>query len=126
MKQILSFLILIVSIIGCLKADAITYEEALNQQKPVAILVYADWADNLSPIKQAFYNAEIKYGSQYNFVYLNIANSETKLFNKTYHIYPNLPYVLLFKDRGRISRYLQSGCVLDNACFTGKLDVFAN
>ena len=62
----------------------------------------------------------------YNFVYLDIASEDTKLFNQKYHIYPNLPYVLLFKDRGRISRYLQKNCINDEACFTEKLNFFAN
>ena len=126
MKKILFYLFLFLGATGLLKVEAMTYEEALNQPKPIAILVYADWADNISQVHQAFNNAASQYDSKYNFVFLNIANPDTKIFNKTYHIYPNLPYVLLFKDRGRISRYLQSGCILDNACFTGKLDVFAN
>ena len=50
----------------------------------------------------------------------------TKEFNKKFHIYPNLPYVLLFKDGGRVSRYLQQTCILDDACFSERLNMFTN
>lgn len=109
-----------------LSAKALTYEDAINQQKPVALLIYADWADDAQKVFQAFTTKSQQYGDRYNFVPMNIASEQTKAFNKTYHIYPGLPYVLLFKDRGRISRYLKKDCILDNACFNERLDLFNN
>ena len=127
MKKILSTLFLLTVILfNALPSKAITYKEASESNKPMAILVYASWVDNLEDIKKAFSNMENKYSQSYNFVYLGIASEDTKLFNQKYHIYPNLPYVLLFKDRGRISRYLQKNCINDEACFTEKLNFFAN
>ena len=115
MKKILSTLFLLTVILfNALPSKAITYKEATESNKPMAILVYASWVDNLED------------SQSYNFVYLDIASEDTKLFNQKYHIYPNLPYVLLFKDRGRISRYLQKNCINDEACFTEKLNFFAN
>ena len=105
---------------------AITFKEAMNQNKPIVILVYADWADDVQPALQKMTDLERKYSNKYNFVTMNIANEQTKEFNKNYHIYPGLPYILLFKDNGRISRYLQKSCVLDSSCVSDKMDVFAN
>ena len=113
-------------LISAKSVSAMTYEEALSAPKPIALLVYASWADDLAAVQQA-YNSMIKqYGEQYNFVPLDIASNDAKVFNKTYHIYPNLPYVLLFKDRGKISRYLQKNCILDQACFSERLKMFLN
>lgn len=127
MKKFLSLLFLLaVMLMSPLSAHALKYEEAISQSKPMAILVYAPWADNQQACMQAFKAMEQQYGAQYNFVLLNIATADAKAFNKTYHIYPNLPYVLLFRDRGKISRYLKSDCVMNNSCFTDKLNLFIN
>ena len=127
MKKFLSLLFLLtVMLMSPLSAYALKYEEAINQSKPMAILVYAPWADNQQTCMQAFKAMEQQYAAQYNFVLINIATADAKAFNKTYHIYPNLPYVLLFKDRGKISRYLKADCVMNNTCFTDKLNLFIN
>lgn len=105
-------------------ANAMKYEESLSSSKPSAMLIYADWADGLAPVMQNFTAMEQQYGDRYNFVRLNIASSDTKAFNQKYHIYPNLPYVLLFRDGGKVSRYLQKNCINDTACFTERLDFF--
>lgn len=127
MKKFLTFLFLVsVMVFGAQSAKAMKYDEAMAQSKPMAILVYADWADSASTALQVFKSLEQKYNAQYNFVPLNIATADAKSFNKTYHIYPNMPYVLLFKDRGKISRYLQQNCAIDSACFEGKLKMFIN
>lgn len=127
MKKLLSLLVLLT--ILCFnqqQSKALTYKEATESSKPMALLIYADWVENIAKIKQSFSEMENKYGKTYNFVMLNIASEDTKYFNEKYHIYPNLPYVLLFKDRGKISRYLQKNCVEDAACFSEKLDFFVN
>lgn len=126
MKKLLLTLTLLIALISLQKAQAITYEEAINLQKPMAILVYADWADDIDKVKSAFSSIEKNYSESYNFVYLNIANQDAKAFNKKFHIYPNLPYVLLFKDKGKISRYIQKSCVNDSACFSERLNFFLN
>ena len=102
------------------------YEDAINQSKPIAMLIYANWADEVVPSKQAFNNLAIKYANKYNFVTINIGTEEAKAFNKTYTIYADVPYLLLFKDRGRFSRYIKRDCLLNESCINGKLDIFAN
>lgn len=127
MKKVLSFLFLAtVMLLNTNAAKAMNYEEAIKDSKPMALLIYASWAGDIEKVKSTFNDLSQKYSNKYNFVALDIASSDTKLFNEKYHIYPNLPYVLLFKDRGRVSRYLQKDCAMDNSCFAQKLDMFAN
>lgn len=127
MKKVLTFLFLLtVILVNTSKANAISYEEASKDSKPMALLVYASWANDVDKAKQTFSTLAQTYSNKYNFVALDIASSDTKLFNEKFHIYPNLPYVLLFKDKGKVSRYLQKDCAIDSSCFTQKLDMFAN
>ena len=105
---------------------AISFEDAINDKKPSAVLIYADWADNIQNILQNFNQIENSYSGKYNFVRINIGREEAKEYNKSYYIYPNLPYVLLFKDRGRMSRCITLDCLQDDSCAKEKLDFFAN
>ena len=94
-------------------SNATTYTEGIKDSKPMALLIYADWADNASDMIGQFKIQEAKYGKLYNFVLLNIASADTREFNKKYHIYPNLPYVLLYKDGERFkfqnySKYIEN------------------
>ena len=127
MKKIFTILFLLTLVLFNTKsANAMKYEEAVNQSKPMALFIYADWADDADKLKQAFDAMEGRYGDKYNFVSLNIASSDAKEFNKKYTIYANLPYALLFRDRGRITRYIQKSCLLDSSCFSEKLNFFIN
>lgn len=109
-----------------LTANAMKYEEAVNQSKPLAILIYAPWADGYQNSLQAFNQMEQKYSTKYNFVRMNIATDEAKVYNQKFYIYPNLPYVILCRERGKVSRYLKNDCVKDSACFANRLDMFNN
>lgn len=125
MKKILVFLGLAMFIFMP-KANAMTFQEAMAQDKPVALLVYANWADGVNEMRQQFNNMSQTFGDRYNFVTLDIASQDTKYFNSMYHIYPNLPYVLFFKNNGKITRYLQKQCIMDTACFKERLEFFLN
>ena len=125
MKKLLSFLFLFVLLIACsLKAKALTFEEAYNDQKPMLILVYAEWADNYSSYLNTFNALEGAYGDKFNFVALDIAKADAKAFNARYHIYPNLPYMLMFRDNGKVSRYIQRDCILNESCVNSRLKSF--
>lgn len=127
MKKILSLLFLLLVIaFGTKSAEAMNYEEAVKQSKPMALLIYADWADDVSVVKQNFDVMDSKYSKTYNFVTLNIASPQMKSYNKKYQIYQNLPYVILYRDGGKISRFLPKTCARDTACFSQKLDFFVN
>ena len=127
MKKLFTCLFLLATLaIYAPKSEALTFDEAISQSKPCAVLIYADWADDVQNITLNFKSKEQQYAKKYNFVTLNIADAETKSFNKMYHIYPNLPYVLLFRDHGKVSRLLKKDCVTTDSCFTEKLNLFVN
>ena len=127
MKKLLTMLAIICAGAMCtLSTNAATYSEVISQTKPCAVLIYADWADDIQNTLSAFGTTASQNSAKYNFATLNIADEETKKFNKVYHIYPNLPYVLLFKDKGKVSRLLKRDCVESSSCFQEKLNLFAN
>ena len=103
-----------------------TFDEAFSQSssKPMLVLIYAQWADNYQTYLNNFKALEPQFGENFNFVELDIASKDTKSFNSRYHIYPNLPYVLMFRDGGKVSRYIQKSCVLDSACMAEKVKLF--
>ena len=125
MKHFLSFLSILLLLFGLtLKAKAVDFQQAIADKTPSIVLIYADWADDIDAVLGQFRGLEAEYGSRYNFVELNIASPEAKIFNKTYHIYPNLPYVLLFKDKAKTTRAVAKDCILNGECIKEKLDIF--
>ena len=127
MKKLLTSLFVLLSIL-CIfnKANAASFEEVMTQSKPCAVLIYADWADNLAAVTATYGAMEQAYSNKYNFTKINICKDEAKNFNKNFYIYQNLPYILLFKERGRMSRAITRDCILDNSCIKDKLEFFAN
>ena len=126
-EKFFTTLILLASFVSSVQsAKAISFNDALNDSKPTAVMIYAPWADNLNTTQQAFNNIGARYANTYNFVTINIANEEAKAFNQRFYIYPNLPYVLLFRSSGKVSRFLKQDCVVDEACFAERLDMFNN
>ena len=117
--------VMFISIGFCMASDT-TFSQGSAQKKPMAVYLYADWADNAQQGMVIFSQMEKKYNKKYNFITLNIADPDAKSFNKMYNIYPNLPYVLLFRDGTRFSRFINMECLSSPSCFSGKLDVFVN
>lgn len=127
MKKILATLFLFATFaVQVQTANAMSYDEAIKQSKPMVLLIYADWAEGLDKVNQNFDNAQKQYGTTYNFVKMNIASSEAKNFNKKYYFYPNLPYALLIRDGGKVSRYLQKDNINDASAFAERLKAFIN
>ena len=127
MKKILATLFLFATFaVQVQTANAMSYDEAIKQPKPMVLLIYADWAEGLDKVNQSFDNAQKQYGTTYNFVKMNIASSDAKNFNKKYYFYPNLPYALLIRDGGKVSRYLQKDNINDASAFAERLKAFIN
>lgn len=129
MKLILKslFVFLLLVFLG-LKCEAISFSDAYNQsgKKPMILLIYADWAENYMGYLNVIDTLEKKYGNSYNFVKLDIAKPEAATFNSRFSIYQNLPYILMFKDGGKISRYIQGNCAVDYSCVESKMKSFKN
>ena len=123
---LLSFLFILKTPAKIYENEGMSFEEAFNEvsRTPMLMIVYANWADNYEECLNSFRNLETKFGNTFNFVELNIASKETKAFNARFKIDQNLPYVLMFRDGGKISRYLDSQCLLNESCITSRIKSF--
>ena len=127
MKKLLGLLLTLVLFLGSsAQAERVKFDEGLAMKKPLAVLVYASWADDLDKVALQYGLYEQSYDKKYNFAYIDIATEDAKSFNKKFQIYQDLPYVLLFKDNGKITRYLKKDCIMDNGRFKQRLDFFVN
>lgn len=132
MKKILCLLFFISALfLTSLKTYAepesqIDFQQGLYDKKPMMVLLYASWADDVQPVISKFNQIKNTQGNRYNYVMLDIASSQTKSYNKVFAIMPNLPYVMLFKNKAKITRYLDKSCILDDACFAQRAASFAN
>ena len=127
MKKFFSLVFVLFLALGiCTKSSAATFEEAYAQStsKPMLTLLYATWADNYSAYLTEFRNLQAEFGDKFNYVELDIASPDAKFFNMKYHIYPNLPYVLMFRDGGKISRYIQKDCAASASCMIPRVKSF--
>lgn len=105
---------------------AISFEQAFQQAetKPMLVLIYAKWADDYTTYLQSFRKTQEEFGDKFNYVELDIASPDAKVFNSRYHIYPNLPYILMFRDGGRVSRYVPNNCAKQDSCIIPKVRSF--
>lgn len=127
MNRILKSLFLLVfAVLISIPVQALTFDEAYNQSysKPMVVLLYVDWAENVESIKQQYKTVASQLGSIYNFTAIDIAKSEAKSFNDRFNIYPKLPYAIMFRDAGKISRFIPRECVSDEKCLANKLQSF--
>lgn len=127
MKKMFNLLfVLSLVMLSAVKINAMTFEEAfsISDKKPMVVLVYAQWADNYQGFLQQFQIAEKQLSDKYNFVEMDIASKDTKAFNSRYHIYPNVPYVLMYRNSGKVSRYIDRNCAASASCMVPKLKSF--
>lgn len=121
------FSLVLILMLNTLKIQAsMTFEEAYLQsdKKPMLVILYANWADNYEMYLEKFRNIQNEFGDIFNYVELDIASNEARAFNNRYHIYPNLPYVLMFRNGGKVSRYIQRNCVSSESCMISRLKQF--
>ena len=127
MKKVAYLLLVALFLFLGVKANAsVSFEEAFSQasSKPMLVLVYAEWADNYEVFLEKFRGLEQEFGNDFNYVELDIAKPEAKSFNSRYHIYPNLPYVLMYRDGGKVSRYIQRNCAINESCMVPRIKSF--
>ena len=123
MKKLLVLLTLLLFTVD-VKA-AMTFEEAFkDSNKPMAVIVYANWATDYSEAINRFRVAGLNYINDYNFVELNIADEDAKNYTEIYPIVAKLPYIMLYRGRGKVSRYLDRNCTSDISCIESKLNMF--
>lgn len=105
-------------------ASNFTFEQGMNSKKPMVVLLYAPWSDGTVTANKNMIALKKAYGAKANFISLNIAAAETKAYNKLLPIQPNLPNIMMFKDKAKISRFIPKDCVLDYACVSKKAGSF--
>ena len=122
-KRILSVLILFLL---TLNVKAMDFQEAFAQSrvKPVAVLLYADWIDNKEYTLSVFRSVGQKFLRSYNFVELDITKNDAKFYNQRFDIFRGLPYIMMYKEGGKISRFIDSSCTNDTRCLESKLKSF--
>ncbi|MBQ4114269.1 hypothetical protein IJD34_02565 [bacterium] len=126
MKKFFVVILAFILSVNIVKAAVLPFSQGFDAtvKTPLLVLVYAQWADNSAGVLQTFRNIQNKYGTQFNYTELDIATPDAKAFNQKFHIYPNLPYILMFRDGGKVSRYIQKDCANDFACIDSKLKTF--
>ena len=127
MKKLLNILlILIIFVATAVKAQALNFESAFKEvgNKPMVVLIYAQWADNYQNYVQQFRLSKLSFGNKFNFVELDLASKDAKAYCERYHIYPKLPYIIMYRDGGKVSRYIPRDCASSSACITSKLKSF--
>lgn len=124
MKRIL--ILLMITLIGLQAHAFMSYEDAYvqNDVKPMAVLVYADWVDNSDKAVSIFNSAQQELGNYYNFVALNISSNDAKSYNEIFSFLPKLPYIMLYRGKGKFSRQLDRNCVYDYSCIVPKMKSF--
>ena len=127
MKKIFSLSLFLVFIFGFfMQAKAMGFVEAYNKSasKPAAILVYADWASNIDGVLNNFRKVQAKQKDKYNFVILNIADRQAKVFNSKYYFYSGIPYIFLIKNNGKVTKVIQQDCLQSTSCIVDKMSTF--
>lgn len=97
---------------------------AANGKTPMAVLIYANWADNYSEIINEFRQAQKIMGNDYNYVELDLASKDAKDFTEINSILTQLPYIMLYRSNGRFARYINRSCSADKSCFIPKMKSF--
>jgi len=128
MKKKLSILILFLAMIfsSINNAYSMSFEQAINASysKPFATLFYANWVDDYENYLEAFRAVSSSLNKSFNFVEINISTEDVKYYNSKYPIYPNLPYVIMYKDGIKKSRHVPTSCIADVSCLSEKLRTF--
>ena len=127
MKKVLNMLIVTLMLVGTMASVfAMEDPEAFSQckQKPMMLLIYADWADGYQQALNNFNNIQNLYPKDFNYVKMNIADKSAKEYNKRFPFEANLPYAIMMKNGGTIARYIKGSCVSDMACYEKSIKFF--
>lgn len=126
MKKILMVIAILMLTAVSVRAAVVGMQSAMSQndRKPMAVLVYANWAKGYQNALSQFRKVEQTLENTYNFVELDIASKDAKFYNDTYIIYTKLPYVMLLRENGRFSMLLKQDCTASASCMTDKMKGF--
>lgn len=124
MKKLIA--ILIMSALTLSVKAAVKYSDAyeVNDTKPMAVLIYADWADNYQNYLSEFRKIQQELGDIYNYVELDLASEDARNYTEQNMILTKLPYIMLYRSKGRFARVLERSCASDASCAAPKMKSF--
>ena len=105
-------------------AKAVTLQQALESDKPFALLIYTGWS-NYNDIYNNMKNLQKNF-PDYNFVRVNLNEEEAAALFNGYIIIKHLPMVVIGKQGGRFNQLIYNDCAVDYACMAKKLKRFAH
>jgi thiol-disulfide isomerase/thioredoxin len=80
-------------------AESVPYEEALDNSLPTLVEFYADWCTSCQAIAPTLDKLHDRYGSQLNFVMLNVDNPQWRPLLKQYRVQGVPQFLFLNRDR---------------------------
>ena len=123
-KVLMLFIVMLLSLAAVKAGSSVTFEDGIKENTPLMVLITAPWVDNASEIQSTFIELAESNTNHYNYSIVDISNASAKEFNKSFMIHMNLPYVMLFKDQGKISRLVNRDCIETSSCFSDKIKFF--
>ena len=123
-KMLMLFLAVLVSIGAARAGSNLPFEEGIKSSTPLMVLITAPWAEKASDIQTTFEELVESSSNDFNNSVVDLSTESAKEFNKSFMINTNLPYVMLFKDQGKISRHIKRDCIEDSSCFAEKVKLF--
>jgi hypothetical protein len=127
MNKILKILLVLLMFTSFVNtAVALTFEQAYSASynKPGVVLIYAKWADGAESTLNEYKTVANYLKNTYNFAVLDLASNDAKFFNTKFDVHRNLPYVMMFRDGGKVCRFVPRDCASDARCLADKLKSF--
>lgn len=105
-------------------AAEVNLNQALEQNTPTLVLITAPWAKVSQNAINNFNSLKNVHGDKCNYIILDIASNQAQAYNQKFAFFPNIPYLMMFKNKAKIQLFVPQSCVLDNACIVKKTSNF--
>lgn len=124
-KNIIIIFLMLLSTVSVL-AETISFSDALSQsgKTPALVLIHATWATNSQSCLSQFKRIQNEYGNRFNYVELDVASPDMALFNQKYQLLQGVPYMLMIRNNGTITRNVTTDCINDYSCLNSRVKTF--
>ena len=126
MKKLLLVLAIFLFTITRSSAEVVSYDSAMSStnKTPVLMLIYADWASDSQACMAQFKRIQEEYGDKFKYVELDVASSDMAAFNAKHQLIQGVPYMMMFRSGGMVSRNVTRDCVKDYSCLKSRVSGF--